>query len=645
MPNIPSKSLVTTPRGAGLVHQDGLNNAQPYNNEGYNTFDRSNVRQLTQRFSDIRPYNMQIPVDGDVVRNRNVFDLSTYTMKSRLLTRVRQHLSAFTVRLSAILPNTWELVIKQPEHGEDIPEDAFPYWNFSAFLFDIRDYLISESSSLTGPLRIYFVLAMSGIFGHDSLLKNLGYTFPIADAADDLYGQLVGILNDGSHSIVYEDSDANQYILSSSASLSALMDLLERVWRGEFTITAVRKAGSLDDLSDLDLSSFASAIYDKFNVDNGIDRTVYITPVFAYQQCCAQFYTNSHIDDIYTGKLWLQNLLAGYPVDTFEMNGVHYIYDAASAHFFGSNLFFSVSGFTEDLFKTLSNIFALRDSLRVPDYFAEARLRPLSPMDLNVAVEDGAVSVVDINQKLWYQRLANAVNRSNSEINQYLYNMTGIQRQNIEPQPNFVVSETFDVHQQETENTGAAQVDEVDSVTSRLSRTESKYMFEIMTDEPETVVLWLQSFSAQYTYPNAIDRIFDAQNRFDLFNSFLQHVGDQGVYAHELDASIPYGRNFGFQLRYAQYKNSLSFACGGFSRGALDTWTLMWPKYQDASAGNTVVVSDRLNSSFIRNHNGDFDKFYNSLTGTDPASRFHFICQFYNITANNSKQQAYPTLI
>lgn len=643
MPNIPSKSLVTTPRGAGLVHQDGLNNAQPYNNEGYNTFDRSNVRQLTQRFSDIRPYNMQIPVDGDVVRNRNVFDLSTYTMKSRLLTRVRQHLSAFTVRLSAIMPNTWELILKQPEHGEDIPDDAFPYWNFSALLSTFA--ADSFEDELSGPLKVYWILMLSGIFGHDSLLKNLGYSFPIADAVDDLYSQLVALLNDGSHSIVYLDSDENQYILSSGASLSALMDLLERVWRGEFTISAIRKAGSVDDLNELSDTDFRNAVDAMLSKDGGVLRTVYITPVFAYQQCCAQFYTNSHIDDIYTGKLWLQNLLAGYDVDTFTVNGVHYVYDAASAHFFNSNFQVGVLAFSEIFFKSMSNIFALRDSLRVPDYFAEARLRPLSPMDLNVAVVDGAVSVVDINQKLWYQRLANAVNRSNSEINQYLYNMTGIQRQNIDPQPNFVVSETFDVHQQETENTGAAQVDEVDSVTSRLSRTESKYMFEIMTDEPETVVLWLQSFSAQYTYPNAIDRIFDAQNRFDLFNSFLQHVGDQGVYAHELDASIPYGRNFGFQLRYAQYKNSLSIACGGFSRGALDTWALMWPKYQDASAGNTVVVSDRLNSSFIRNHNGDFDKFYNSLTGTDPASRFHFICQFYNITANNSKQQAYPTLI
>lgn len=644
MTNIPSKSLVTTPRGAGLVHQDGLNNAQPYNNEGYNTFDRSNVRQLTQRFSDIRPYNMQIPVDGDVVRNRNVFDLSTYTMKSRLLTRVRQHLSAFTVRLSAIMPNTWELILKQPEHGEDIPADAFPYWNFSNLFRNLEQFSFDDMSG-GASTKVYFVLAMSGMFGHDSLLKNLGYSFPIADAVDDLYGQLVGILNDGRHSITYLDSDSNMYVLASSASLSALMDLLERVWRGEFTISSVRKDGALDDLPELNPTSLASAISDLLTNDSGVDRTVYITPVFAYQMCCAQFYTNSHIDDIYTGKLWLQNLLASYSVDTFEVNGVHHIYDAASAYFFNQYLNFSAIDFTEDTFKTLSNIFALRDSLRAPDYFAEARLRPLSPMDLSVAVEDGAVSVVNINEKMWYQRLANAVNRSNSEINQYLYNMTGIQRQNIDPQPNFVVSETFDVHQQETENTGAAQVDDADSVTSRLSRTESKYMFEIMTDEPETVVLWLQSFSAQYTYPNAIDRIFDAQNRFDLFNSFLQHVGDQGVYAHELDASIPYGRNFGFQLRYAQYKNSLSIACGGFSRGALDTWALMWPKYQNLSAGNTVVVSDRLNSSFIRNHNGDFDKFYNSLTGTDPASRFHFICQFYNITANNSKQQAYPTLL
>lgn len=653
MPNIPSKSLVTTPRGAGMVHQDGLNNSQPYNNEGYNTFDRSNVHQITQRFADIRPYNCQVAVDGDVVRNRNVFDLSTYTMKSRLLTRVRQHLSAFTVRLSAIMPNTWDMIIKHPDHGQDVPADAYPYFDFSSFMLSFANF---DDSGLTAVETAYIIIAMSGMFGHDSLLKYLGYSSPIADEVDDLYAALVDEIVNKPYAIEYNDADNNTWFISSSAGLSAVMDLLERVWRGEFFIKNFRYAGSIITALDVDLSSIKTACSQVLISDNGAIRTILMTPVFAYQMTCAQFYSNSHIDDVFTSKKWLQNMLAfvcdkAQTPATFSVNGVMYMYDICSESLLAEMFVVPVGddfqgNFTvEDWFQLASNVFSYRNSLRVPDYFVETRLEPLAPGDLSVQVNAGKVSVVDVNEKLWLQRLLNAVNRSNSEINQYLYNITGIQRQNIEPQPDFVVSETFDVHQQETENTGQAQVSDADAVTSRLSRTESKYMFEIMTDEPETVVLWLQSFSAQYTYPNAIDKIFDAQDRFDFFSSFLQHVGDQNVMSHELDANIPYGTRFGFQLRYAQYKNSISVACGGFSRGALDTWALMWPRYQNLVSGNTVVVSDVLTPSFIRNHNGDFDKFYTSLTGKDPASRFHFICQFYNITANNSKQQAYPTLI
>ena len=246
MPNIPSKSLVTTPRGAGMVHQDGLNNAQPYNNEGYNTFDRSNVHQITQRFADIRPYNCQVPVDGDVIRNRNVFDLSTYTMKSRLLTRVRQHLTAFSIPISAIMPHTWEKVVKQPSHGSDIPSSAYPFWSLTDFLNLIKTQLTGTGLTSMDPVEAaYLVIALSGMLGHDSLLKYLGYSSPVADQVDDLYASMVDEIVTKPYSIQYEDDNSTTYSLSSSAGLSPVMDLLERVWRGEFTIKNFRFNGSI----------------------------------------------------------------------------------------------------------------------------------------------------------------------------------------------------------------------------------------------------------------------------------------------------------------------------------------------------------------------------------------------------------------
>lgn len=647
MPQTPSKSLVTTARGAGMTHQDGLNNSQSYNSQGYNTFDRSSLRLLTSRFADIVPYDCQIPVDGDVIRKRNAFDISTYTMQSRMLTDVKVSTDAFFVPLSAIMPNTWRLIVKNPIKGNDIPNNVYPYWNFSEFIWAVRDF-IGDLSSSTPLDHFRFIIAFNGILGHYGLLKHLGVSTPFADIADDLYANMVSELNSFSYLLTFKDRDGRSYQFGTGVSLSALCGLLDRYWKGEIEITSIGSFVPDVTYAPPGGSSLSTVITAFSQLDSSAVRTIDMRPVFAYQMACAQFYSNSHIDDIYTGDMYLQNLAAFSSPQSFTLNGVHYFYDFASSY----QLYFSlieplVNFDISTWFIFASNIFALRSSLREPDYFVNSRLTQLAVGDFNISVNQNKVSVIDVNEREWYQRFANAVNRSPGEINQYLFNMFGVQRERIEPQPSFVVHEEFDLGQSQTENTGSAQVSDADSVTTRMGQALSRYMYEIFIDEPEGVVLSLFSTTAKYVYDKAIDKIYDTQNRFDMFQTLLQHVGDQEVKTHELDCNTPYDQNLGFQLRYAQYKNAISHCTGGFSRGVLPSWALIWPS---AEITPSPVLSERivLNSltpEFIRNHNDDFDKFYTSLTGMCPSERFHFIVKVFNAVVNNSRQQAYPTLM
>lgn len=645
MPQTPSKSLVTTARGAGMTHQDGLNNSQSYNSQGYNTFDRSSLRLLTSRFADIVPYDCQIPVDGDVIRKRNAFDISTYTMQSRMLTDVKVSTDAFFVPLSAIMPNTWRLIVKNPIKGNDIPDDVYPYWNFSGFLSSVLAYL---SSSRTALDDFRFIVALNGICGHYGLLKHLGYSNPLSDIADDLYANMVSDLNSNSYLLIFEDRDGRSYQFGTGVSLSALCGLLDRYWKGEIDIINIDSFNPDLTFGTPDLSTI---IQEVLRLDSSKERTIDMRPVFAYQMSCAQFYTNSHIDDIFTGEMFLQNLHAlvfnNFSLPPFVLNGVSYFYDLCSSAYL--DIFINSISFGDltDWFKYVSNLFALRSSLREPDYFVNSRLTQLAVGDFNIAVNQNQVSVIDVNEREWYQRFANAVNRSPGEINQYLFNMFGVQRERIEPQPSFVVHEEFDLGQSQTENTGSAQVSDPDSVTTRMGQALSKYMYEIFIDEPEGVVLSLFSTTAKYVYDKAIDKIYDTQNRFDMFQTLLQHVGDQEVKTHELDCNTPYDQNLGFQLRYAQYKNAISHCTGGFSRGVLPSWALIWPS-SDITPSPVLserIVLNSLTPEFIRNHNDDFDKFYTSLTGMCPSERFHFIVKVFNAVVNNSRQQAYPTLM
>ena len=279
------------------------------------------------------------------------------------------------------------------------------------------------------------------------------------------------------------------------------------------------------------------------------------------------------------------------------------------------------------------NIFQFRSSLRYGDYFASCRLTPLAVGDVTAAVSNNAVSAVDMNTATWMQRFLNAVNRAVQDIYSYMQDMTGIKPERIMPQPNFCIHESYAIRGNEVENTTGSNTE---AGVTTLLESRSSFEYTIFVDEP-SVILGVSSYSVQYVYPAAVDRNFDLVDRFDWFNPFLQHIGDQDVKTHELDVNAAlYSNIFGYQLRYAEFKFGVSHAVGAFADGFLPPMAVIWKQKENDSV---------LSSHFIRNHNVDLDEFYSSLTSVNYADRFHFICVYDNEVLANSKQQAFPSLM
>lgn len=404
------------------------------------------------------------------------------------------------------------------------------------------------------------------------------------------------------------------------------------------------------------------------------DNTYNIMPCIAYQCVVRQFFTNSKIDPVYSAKQWQQSVIGSltkaaadlgltdsYPYS--EQNGVAFDLDAYSAGAWETALdiisqcttnWMGSSGIP-GAWKTalplaigyFEELFTLGQSMRYGDYFTAARTRPLAVGDVSVSVNASKVSAIDVNYSLWMQRFLNGVNRVNQSIYDYLQSMTGILPARREPQPNFIASETYNIGGMEVENTAEQQ----GNIVTLLRNSESRTIYEFMNDE-ESFIIGVDTFSLAYCYRDAMHKVAEMNDRLDWFNSFMQHVGDQSVSVEELMSPENvqlFKEPISYQLRYAQFKFSFNDACGGFlsKSSTLDSWAAMFDiekakVFSDSDSTNNRPILD---SYFIRNHNYDFDKFYQSLTGDNAADYFHFIKSVYFPDVTNSKQQAYPALL
>ena len=641
---------------AGLVNQDSLNNPRSQNMESYNTFDKSNIVGETVLFDAITPFDMIPAIEGDHIRLRLNQDLRTYTLKSPLLTPVKQHQAYFQVPWRAIMPNTWEYLRRTPVSGEDVIwSKVAPMLNINTLVEnikgipDVSDFAFATNSLKTMLRGVYILWSLASPSG---LARRLALTVNISGIdklVSDFHKSFIAFMKQSADPSVYigfngPDKEQYNYTLESLENFTNFWNFVQDFVR--YGVDGLITTASGTPSTPLSLPSFSFS--------SGIDEPfVDVMPLIAYQVICATYYTNDKIDDIYSAKMWQQSCmslayahasLSDLSADdcTFSYNGIYVPYDAYSGFFMNID----VSGASlvplNRYISYLLPLFEIPASLRYGDYFTVGRTQPLGVGDVSALVSGGAigslsVSAVDVNTILWIQRFLNSVNRSKQKIVDYLQSETGIRPYvNPEYQPNFICKETFNLGGLEVENTSENQ----GNVVTLLKNGESRFMYDVFIDEP-SFVIGVETYSMQYMYAQATHKVYYMEDRLDWFNHFMQHVGDQAVEFRELFGigNSMDANTFAYQLRYAQFKFGISRAVGAFASGDLPSWAaVLTSRY----AGQGVY---HINSSFIRNRNVEFDQFYASLTAENPTQYFHFIRTVALGCYVNSKQQSYPSLL
>lgn len=408
-------------------------------------------------------------------------------------------------------------------------------------------------------------------------------------------------------------------------------------------------------------------------------RFVNIQRLVAYQLVNAQFYTNDAVDYIYNADLYHQNqrALAQQALGTtniysdgillYDLNGTKHEYDSCSGKFmnaiFGalSNQYifgFALSdaatitiwanSYYSMIVPFLANVFGYQRSLKYRDYFVGSKCRPLAVGDVTVNVSSNMVNVVDITRNIMRQRFFNQVNRLGRSLKEYSRGIFGVTPMTDPREPILLASTCDIVGASEQDSTDpSANMSQENTTTSKLRNSSSKFAFEINPTE-FGVLIGITHFDAVRPYVSSTDRTMMHVDRFDMFNPFMQNTGDQAVHMSELCnyiGSQTKDRNFGYQLRYAEYKQRVDRAVGGFAAGLLPGYSFPIRKYDLYELDGNVSSIIEINPDFIRARAEDFDQFYASLTHYSLAGYFHFLMRNDLEVSANRPMEAAPTIL
>lgn len=384
---------------------------------------------------------------------------------------------------------------------------------------------------------------------------------------------------------------------------------------------------------------------DSIRKDYNLNRLV------AYQLTCAQFYTDDAVDYVYNCKLWHQNQMsaAAYALGPtnlanfrYALNGVVMEYDSISGYVInailnGVNSIFNTSTPTSSdttasiyansqftakpwFLAYINNLFGYTRSLKFRDYFCGSKVRPMAVGNVDVQVSGGQFSVVDVTKNIQIQRFLNQVNRVGRKFNEYVMGIFGVAPQKDPTEVVFLGHASEFVGAEETNETAGALLTQAQTTRSKMRRNSSQFAFEGQFNEPG-VCIGICNFDVARPYTTTCDRAFFHYNRFDMFNPYLQHIGDQAVEGAEIFPTQQ--DNFGYQLRYAEYKQQTDRAVGGFVNflpgfAFLNTPVTLQPAY-----GTSIKITP----DFIRARCTELDKFFNVMSHYSLGGYFHFIAR------------------
>ena len=648
---------VLSPRFSRILRSDSQNVEEVNKHRKRNKFDYSDSRYDTYRFGEVRPFFHMYGLPNDSVTLNSKHELWTHVLKSPLMSDLSMYKDYFYVPFKAILPNSWDSFISTPVQGDDVPDDAYCYLNFGRLGFLVLLGLTSENAVNTPVLSYSYVtfeaLCRELVFSSGSLLNQFGINihqlvvgkstafyyldgYSSNPSIDSLFDrkiqEYITSVNPGNVSLrVYRTADSSEVfpvVLDNNFQPDAYRAYIYAILSGDLV--------SPSDVSDPDsyakwrdvLKLFYKDLWGaNFEYCPFAAAKVYefdISPVIAYQLVGSQFYVNDNVDPLFTARQWIDNFRSTINVDldTFDYNGSPAFYDVLSAHTLNSTLsnisFFSAINFVKLLFAPF-------ESLRYGDYFTGSRLSPLAVGADSKAVAPvtaSEVSAVDITKSIAWQNFLNDVMKLGPVQWIQQNGIFGEMPSTLDPMPRFISREKVGIGAQNIENTADSQGE----IVSRMRSTSGDYAFNISLSE-HCIILGLVSFDIPRIYQNVTERFAFTYDREDFFNPYFQNIGDQGLYLAETDLSKESSIGpdtsfevFSWQIRDTQYKQRVSRACGAFvGNYYLPSWAFI-----DSFAG-----LEHLTSEFIRNHNYEFDRFYESLPNVG-AGYFHFYMRIRN---------------
>lgn len=638
-----------------IVSQNPVNNPDVKQVNTRSLFHLGAQRLNTYRFGEYAPFDaLEIVPNDKNVRMTLKHKLRTYTLGQPLMSKSMLKKDLFFVPMEAILPLNWDKVYTNPVIGDDVDASQVGCTvekfceKVGQWFFDFQEDVVEQFDlrpDKVGTLDCIFkfLLGAEMFYSNGSLLHSLGVkiskqchtdTKSFDRAFDDycaacighyeswtvsgLSDDLVTVLMDGSNPLVGNSIDFRTFLCLARDGFS---------WR----IESVQYRSGKTPIG-LQPPYFSFEFREASQQTS--DTSVNLARFWAYQIVCAHYYSNDKIDYIYDANLYRQNvwdilfrLESDYGIDLyteFSLNASSYRYDSLSAFYFNKVLSsimpndYDIIPFVLDYFRL---IFGYNRSLRYVDYFTGAKSQPLAVGDVSATVANNQVSAIDITQSIQKQRFLNAVNRFGRRMSEYVSGLfPGLKQAPDYHNPFFLAHTTDTIGVQEVENTGDAQVNNANSVTSVLRSDAGQYAFETDFDRAG-ILIGIMYFDIERAYSDGVERLVQHVDRFDIFNPFLQFVGDQDVRGNEITSiGATEGNTFGYQTRYMEYKQRYAQVSGGFVENL--------PGYAflaDESRISKQMGAFHVSPSFIRSVQTELDKFYLSLTGYSLGSYFHFI--------------------
>lgn len=677
--------MTTNPMfGNKIGPSKGTDPKNPVNNDkrslyqGRNTFDYSRRHFLTARYADITPFECLHGVEGDVFELGSRHSIRSHTLKSPLMSPIHMKKTYVQVDMKAILPNNWNKFYINPTVGDDVvAEDVNTYISQFFLKFNLNAQLLGVvfSSALQTAneeyalnLAFHYLMVYESIFSAGSILnllgchssamyKNTTHDVSFDVAVEELISQLQGNIQleldyttDNISTIVFEPSNYRD-----------LLSCIRYNHGWKISLVADDDTGAPYNAC---LNAFAK-FFSEFSLSTSDEH---MTPLnydvlCAYQIACASFYSRDQLDDVYNAETYRDNMdyliqLACESTNTnysqtmsFEWNGKKYFYDALSGkacNFIIDSLFNAVR--TEEILDTISdfypyyyfmNLFGFNRSLRYGDYFIGGRSRPLAVGDVTAEVGADGVNAIDMVVALARARFLNDENRIGRRPEDYIEDLMDGQLPPEITEPRRLVTLTHSVSGFEVENTTSV---EQGNIVTVLKSSDSKHVYSISIGHP-CIVLGLLSYEIPRIYSKTIDRFFFHENRFDMFNKYLQKIGDQKILRAELNAEYDSnieGSAYAYTLRHMEYKQRFPIASGGFV-GFLPGYAFITDS--DENAFNIDDWYLFINSDYVRSSNREMDQFYSSLTNFSLAGYFHFILSMDNICIAHRKMDYSPSIL